>query len=104
MLTMATSNGAQTLGRGDRVGRLAPGYLADLIVLDLDQPHLTPLYNPVSHLIYAASGMDVIHTIVHGEVLMEDRNLTTIDLEELYQKMERISKIMAEVVGNGGRK
>lgn len=104
VLTMATSNGARTLGQEERVGRLAPGYLADLIVLDLDQPHLTPLYNPISHLIYAASGADVIHTVVHGEVLMEDRCLTTIDLEELYENMERISKIMAEVVGNGHQK
>ncbi len=104
VLTMATSNGARTLGQEERVGRLAPGYLADLIVLDLDQPHLTPLYNPISHLIYAASGADVIHTVVHGEVLMEDRCLTTIDLEELYENMERISKIMAEVVGHGDQK
>ncbi len=104
VLTMATSNGARILGREERVGRLGPGYLADLIVLDLDQPHLTPLYNPISHLIYAASGADVIHTVVQGKVLMEDRCLTTIDLEELYENMARISKIMAEVVGNGHQK
>ncbi|MBW2085045.1 MAG: amidohydrolase, partial [Deltaproteobacteria bacterium] len=95
VLDMATTIGARVLGMGDKIGRLAPGYLADLIVLDLDRPHLTPLYNPRSLLVYAASGADVIHSVVHGRVLMEDRRLTTLDLEELFLKMAEISEIMA---------
>ncbi|MBW2092033.1 MAG: amidohydrolase, partial [Deltaproteobacteria bacterium] len=98
VLNMATSGGAETLNMHDKLGRLAPGCLADLIVLDMSQPHLTPLYNPMSHLVYAASGADVIHTVVHGKVLMEDRRLLTLDLEEIYGRMDEISKIMAEVV------
>ncbi len=98
VLNMATINGARVPGMEGRVGRLVPGYLADLIVLDLNQPHLTPLYNPVSHLVYAASGADVIHSVVHGKILMEDRRLLTLDLEEIYSRMDEVSKMMAEVI------
>ncbi|MBW2052371.1 MAG: amidohydrolase [Deltaproteobacteria bacterium] len=96
VLNMATTDGARVLGMGNRVGCLAPGYLADLIVLDLNQPHLTPLYNPNSHLVYTASGADVIHSVVNGQILMENRRLTTLDLEAIYEKMAEISIIMAE--------
>ena len=96
VLTMGTSAGARVLGLEGRVGRLAPGYEADIIVVDLNQPHLTPMYNPTSHLIYAASGRDVIHTVVGGRVLMENRKLTTIDLDEVYGRMGEISKLMAD--------
>jgi len=98
VLNMGTSAGAGVLGLGNELGRLAPGFLADLIVLDLAQPHLTPLYRPRSHLVYAARGSDVMHTVVHGQVLMEDRKLTTLDLEEVYGQMERISKVMFKVI------
>ncbi len=96
VVDMATVQGAKVLGLEDRVGVLAPGYLADLIVIDLNQPHLTPLYNPVSHLVYAATGADVVHSVVNGQVLMENRQLTTIDLDEVYSHMDEISKVMAE--------
>lgn len=96
VVEMATSMGADVLGLGDRTGRLAPGFLADIIVLDLDKPHLTPLYNACSHLVYAAKGADVIHNVVHGEILMENRKLTTLDLDEIYGRMMEISRIMAE--------
>ena len=45
---------------------IAPGFEADMIVVDIDQPHLTPLYNPFSHMVYAAGGRDVVHNIVGG--------------------------------------
>jgi 5-methylthioadenosine/S-adenosylhomocysteine deaminase len=102
VLAMATSTGADVLGQGDKTGRLAQGYLADLIVIDLDQPHLTPMYNPSSHLVYSANGADVMHTMVHGRWLMEDRKLTTIDLREVYNHMAAISEIMAKAVNNNG--
>ncbi|MFH1139666.1 MAG: amidohydrolase [Pseudomonadota bacterium] len=95
VLDMATAAGAKVLGQEGRTGRLAPGFLADLIVLDLDQPHLTPLYNPVSHLVYAASGADVVHNVVGGRVLMADRRLETLDLEEIVGEIKRISVVMS---------
>jgi 5-methylthioadenosine/S-adenosylhomocysteine deaminase len=64
-LRMATRNGARALGLGGRPGELTPGSLADVIVVDFRKPHLTPVFDPVSHLVYAARGSDVRHSIIH---------------------------------------
>lgn len=82
---LATRIGAEAFGRQD-LGVLAKGMLADVIVLDTNQPHLTPMYNPFSHLVYAAKGSDVIHTVCHGNVLMADRELKTMDVAEVIAK------------------
>ena len=95
VLHMATRGGAEVLGLADRTGCLVPGQAADLIVIDLNQPHLTPFYNPASHLVYAASGQDVVHSVVGGRVLMENRSLTTLDLSEIYERLTRIAGVMA---------
>ncbi|MFZ2089333.1 MAG: amidohydrolase, partial [Desulfobaccales bacterium] len=59
VVALATREGAKVLGLGDKVGTLSPGKQADLIVVDLNQPHLTPVYDPCSHLVYAARSADV---------------------------------------------
>lgn len=82
---LATRLGAEAFGHQD-LGILAEGMLADVIVLDTNQPHLTPMYNPYSHLVYAAKGSDVIHTVCHGKVLMADRQVKTMDLAEVMAK------------------
>ncbi len=82
VLELATRRGGDVFGQPD-LGMLKPGALADVIVIDTDQPHLTPMYNPYSHLVYAASGADVMHTVCHGQVLMADRKLLTMDEEEV---------------------
>lgn len=99
VLKMATAEGSRVLGLDGNAGRLEKGCLADMIVINLDQPHLTPMYNPVSHLVYAASGADVVHSVVNGSVLMENRRLTTIDLEEVYARMAEIASVMGRTVG-----
>lgn len=78
-LHAATMGGARVLGAERMIGSLEPGKKADCIVLDLNQPHLTPIYNPVSHLVYAARGGDVMHSVINGRVVMEHRRLLTID-------------------------
>ena len=78
VLEMATSRAGEVLGHGD-LGVLMEGALGDVIVIDLDQPHLTPLFSPQSQLVYAARGGDVIHTVCHGRVLMADRELKSLD-------------------------
>jgi 5-methylthioadenosine/S-adenosylhomocysteine deaminase len=83
-LRMATVSGAEALGWGGKTGRIAPGMLADLIVVDFGKPNLTPVYNPMSHLVYAAGASDVRHTIIDGRLVMKDRALLTLDLEEIY--------------------
>ncbi len=64
VLRMATRNGARAFGCKGMTGQIAPGMLADLIVVDFRKPHLTPLYKPVSHLVYAARGADVRHCVI----------------------------------------
>jgi len=76
---MATVEGARALGLGDHLGSLEPGKRADLIVLDLNAPHLRPPHDPWSTLAYAAHSADVRDTVVDGRVLMRDRVLTTLD-------------------------
>lgn len=78
-LQAATMGGARVLGAERLIGSLEPGKKADCIVLDLDQPHLTPIYNPISHLVYAARGSDVIHSVIGGRVVMENRRLLSLD-------------------------
>lgn len=73
----ATSGGAEVLGFNS--GRIEPDALADIIVIDFSQPHLTPAHNVLSHLAYAVRGSDVRHTIVDGQIIMEDRAVQTLD-------------------------
>ena len=73
----ATEGGAELLGFD--AGRIEEGALADLAVIDLKKPHLTPPHDLVSHLVYAVRGSDVKHTIVGGEVVVRDRDIQTVD-------------------------
>jgi 5-methylthioadenosine/S-adenosylhomocysteine deaminase len=76
---LATREGARVLGLGDITGTLEIGKAADLIVVDVNQPHLTPLYDPYSHLVYAARAADVRHVMVGGRWLLSHRQFTTLD-------------------------
>ena len=64
-------------------GRSKPGKLADLILVDLEQPHLAPLHDPVTVLVYNATGRDVTHVMIGGEFVVADRRLETADLPSL---------------------
>ncbi len=100
VVEMATLGGARVLGMADRIGSIAPGKCADIILVNMDKPHLTPLYNPFSHLVYAASGADVVTSIIDGKVVMKDRRLLTIDLNAV---MGEVRKIGTKVVKKAGR-
>ncbi|MCF8063047.1 MAG: amidohydrolase [Deltaproteobacteria bacterium] len=95
-LRMATSGGAAVMGLEREIGTLEAGKRADLIVIDLDRPHLQPLYNPVSTIVYSATGADVRHTVVDGEVLMRDRRFTGIDPEEIMARVEAIARTIGQ--------
>ena len=92
VLEMATCEGARALGLSAVTGSLTPGKRADLIVVDTDRPHMTPLYNPVSHLVYAARGSDVSTVVINGKPVMEDRRLLTLDLEEIRRAVSSIAR------------
>jgi 5-methylthioadenosine/S-adenosylhomocysteine deaminase len=86
VVEMATLEGAQVLGLGEKIGSLSPGKEADLIIVDLKQPHLTPLYDPYSHLVYAAGAGDVQQVMVQGRWLWQDRRLLTLDWESIKER------------------
>ena len=101
VLRCATLGGARVLGAGGLIGSLEVGKKADCIVLDLDQPHLTPVYNPVSHLVYAARGSDVIHSVINGRLVMRHRQLLTLDEAAILQQASTIGAGFREHC-NGG--
>ena len=79
-LKIATLNGAVAQGR-KMCGKIAEGFDANIILVDFDKPHLTPCHNVISNLVYAAKGSDVVMTMVQGEVLYENGEFKTIDIE-----------------------
>jgi 5-methylthioadenosine/S-adenosylhomocysteine deaminase len=82
-IEMATIGGARAIHLEKEIGSLEAGKRADLIIVDLDAPHLTPMYNLYSHLVYATKASDVIDTIVNGRVLMRNRKLLALDEEAI---------------------
>jgi 5-methylthioadenosine/S-adenosylhomocysteine deaminase len=97
VLKMATINGARALGLDRAIGSLEIGKKADLIIIDTNKPHLTPMYNPVSHLVYAAMGSDVTTSIINGNVVMEDGQIKTMDINAV---MEDVNKIAKEITAS----
>ena len=91
-LALATRQGTRVLGLEKEAGMLAPGLKADLVVINLDQPHLTPMYDPYSHLVYAATGADVQTVMVEGRVLVEDRQLLAFDLTETLARARELAR------------
>ena len=96
-LYAATMGGAKALGAEDRIGSLEAGKKADLIVLDFDQPHLSPVYTPVSPLLYAARGADVIHSMINGRLVMKNRRILTLDEPEILARAADIGRKMSGV-------
>jgi len=89
-IRMATIDGARTLGLDRQIGSLEPGKQADLIVVDIRAPHLTPMHHPASAVVYAAKGSDVRTVMVAGRVLVRERQLQTLDLEEILFQVNRM--------------
>lgn len=88
-LKMGTLGGAHALGWKD-VGEIKEGKKADLIIVDIDQPHLVPRYNLLSNLVYAARASDVETVIINGKIIMENKEVLTIDEEEVKRKICQI--------------
>ncbi|MFC4359632.1 amidohydrolase [Halobium salinum] len=94
---MATEGGADALGIP--AGRVEAGALADLVVVDFDEPHLTPAHDPVSHLAYAVTGSDVRHTVCDGRVLMRDRQVLTMDESKVLARARDRARAVADRAG-----
>jgi 5-methylthioadenosine/S-adenosylhomocysteine deaminase len=80
-IKIATLNGFAACGI--KAGKLEEGYQADLILIDPDKPHLQPLYDPLVQIVYSAKSSDIDTVICKGRVLMEKRELKTVDMDEV---------------------
>jgi 5-methylthioadenosine/S-adenosylhomocysteine deaminase len=94
-VALATREGAKVLGLEDRIGTLTPGKEADLIVVELNHPHLTPLFDPFSHLVYAARAADVRHVMVGGRWLLQDKRFVTLGWPEIARYIHAGSRDLA---------
>lgn len=96
VIRMATIDGAKLLGLEGKTGSIEVGKCADIIILDTNKPHLTPMYNCCSHIVYSASGSDILTSIIDGKIIMKDRRLLNMDIMDV---MDRVRKI-ASNIGN----
>ncbi|VAX33839.1 S-adenosylhomocysteine deaminase; Methylthioadenosine deaminase [hydrothermal vent metagenome] len=85
-LLMATLRGAEALGLGDKLGSLEKGKLADIVIVDLNKPHLAPIYNIYSHLVYSAKASDVESVMVNGRLIINGHQLSIAQEEEIIFK------------------
>jgi len=89
VLLMATRWGAEVLGLGVKVGSIEKGKLADIVIINLKKPHLTPLYDVYSHIVYAAMASDVETVMVNGKVVVNGRRLVTADESEILYRAQK---------------
>jgi 5-methylthioadenosine/S-adenosylhomocysteine deaminase len=98
-LEMATIEGARALGMDRHIGSLAAGKRADLILVSMASPRQTPMYDPLSHLVYTTRGDDVKTTIVNGRVLMRDGKILTLDEAAVLREARALSARVRAAVG-----
>ncbi|HZD58457.1 MAG TPA: amidohydrolase [Anaerolineales bacterium] len=103
ILEMLTINGARVLGIEDQVGSLETGKRADILVIDFNQPHLLPGGRWVPKLIYSARGSDVTHTIVDGQLIMEDHRVLSMDESQVLEKAIEARENLVALAGQETR-
>jgi 5-methylthioadenosine/S-adenosylhomocysteine deaminase len=91
-LQIATVNGARALGLEKKTGKLEKGMKADLILLDLSEPHMTPRYDILANIVYAGQSSDVLTVIVDGNIIMEDREIKTVNEQEVLEQCRTIAQ------------
>lgn len=98
----ATLQSARAVGLGDRLGTLAPGRRADIVLVDLSGPHTQPVHDLAATLVHSARSSDVRTTVVDGRILMRDRELLTIDVPAVVRELgERMPALLDR--GHGRR-
>jgi cytosine/adenosine deaminase-related metal-dependent hydrolase len=98
-LEMATINGARALGLQNEIGSIEAGKKADMILINLREPHLVPTFNPISNLIYAGEGSDVDTVIIDGRIIMENRIVKTLDENTILQQASEGGQRLLERAG-----
>ncbi len=101
MLRMATLGGAEALGVGHLIGSIEEGKQADLVVVDTSASHNVPMFDPFTTLVYQAGRTDVTLTMVQGEILMERRRLTRVDLDSVVNDAISAGREITVELSNG---
>jgi 5-methylthioadenosine/S-adenosylhomocysteine deaminase len=96
VFSMATRGNAQALGMGNCLGAVQTGFLADLTLVNLQSPHLTPAHDPIATLVYSARGADVSAVVVGGRVVMENRILQTVCEADILEKAQQRTKAVRQ--------
>jgi len=91
MVKMATIGGAQVLGLEHEIGSLEKGKKADLLIVDLFKPHLMPIYDIYSHIVFSMTGNDVETSIINGKIVMENRFIKGLDFANLSSQVQEIA-------------
>lgn len=102
---LGTEGGAAAIGCAGSLGRLEPGWLADVIAFEVaGNPCLTPIYDPVESLVFHGSGRDVVMTIVDGRIVYEQGSFPTLDLPATLRHVDKVvvPKVCAAVDGGAG--
>lgn len=92
VMEMATSDGAAALGLEDEIGTIEVGKKADLVLVNMMAPHLTPQRSPLSHLVYSAGGSDVDTVICNGQILMQEKEVLVLDPVEVMEMAQGASE------------
>jgi len=92
VVEMATIGGARAVGLGKNIGSLEVGKQADVIIIDTARTHLSPIYHPESHIVYAAKSSDVRDVVVDGRVQVRNRNVLSLDVDEIMAKVREIAR------------
>jgi 5-methylthioadenosine/S-adenosylhomocysteine deaminase len=95
IVAMATVGGARVLGLEDRIGVLKEGMEADIACIDMSGAHTTPLFDPYSHVVFAARASDIRHVLVRGQTVVRDHKLMTLDIERIKAKATEAAERIA---------
>ncbi len=90
-LQMATINGSSVYQLDENLGSLEVGKFADLILIELEQPHLQPIYDPYAQIIYAMQSNDVSDMLVNGKIILQDRTIVQVEEEKVIEQINRFS-------------
>ncbi|WP_279152070.1 amidohydrolase [Photobacterium iliopiscarium] len=102
VIEMATIGAARALHMEDKIGSLEVGKLADIIVIDTKAPNMIPVYNPYSALVYSAYATNVKHSVVDGKLLMENRNILTVNEKTVRDEALKFADVVRKTVVESG--
>ena len=91
VLHMATINGAKALGKSESIGSLEIGKCADIIMVDINNSHSIPLFDPITHLVFGAGRSDITDVFVSGKHIVKNKKITGIDIEKIYDQVRELA-------------